>query len=736
MGIKVRITLISVILVVVAVAALIWAAQMRPAVTLDQEVVDEAYAAMGVGALTGPAHDPQIVGPADTVSPEQIREAAAPKSIDIARFRIPQPDASAAARETAVGAERGFDVRFELTELTERQLTPRARSEQLRDWMLFAAVGEHVETADQLREVFFDFPVVRYGHMEAVSTFEFGPTRGRAIGNGRAVGLIPTGLSDAARIDALAEVADALRKDLGEIFTELLVYEYEIDEATASGRLVLAAQLAGETLFSPAFGYIERSIRSEADLRAFLGAVDDIVYAALAGRGLRLGGRKLQARSYRNIDYEHVATLWQAERDVQLNKDEFERWRQQLLGDYNSRSGDFDQQLLQQQYDAEVVAEYQRRKLTDGSGFSLDPTFDFRGLTRDLGELAEIDFTAFGTPQNAATRALLEQVSAGDASRDQIEAAFYALRDALQEPAGAALERLGRLCESWTLDDATIFVMRLSQRFVALNEIGDRSSELVALAEQLAATVGDTPKSGEDITMGRLFGANPAPRPRSDDERVAPIYQYQDALLRAGDARSELIRCVIDRNRYQSARYDGPLQGTEVGMILFYTDLLAKIWAIKHDNTDPSGVIEDFVNLYNQRIEPIFQAELDALPSARLWFGHNNRGFDLGAGGDSDALVMARTATRIYAAGSNPINPGEEVQTSRLMGAPMKWWNDHYDEVARHEPQYQRLNEIMKWSLVLGWLNDAGAGDLLDFLESAEVRRHFWFPEWAGRKQI
>jgi uncharacterized membrane-anchored protein YjiN (DUF445 family) len=45
---------------------------------------------------------------------------------------------------------------------------------------------------------------------------------------------------------------------------------------------------------------------------------------------------------------------------------------------------------------------------------------------------------------------------------------------------------------------------------------------------------------------------------------------------------------------FQKARYDGYLQGTEVGMVLFYTDILAKIWALNYLDSTPSKIIQNF----------------------------------------------------------------------------------------------------------------------------------------------
>ena len=60
-----------------------------------------------------------------------------------------------------------------------------------------------------------------------------------------------------------------------------------------------------------------------------------------------------------------------------------------------------------------------------------------------------------------------------------------------------------------------------------------------------------------------------------------------------------------------------------------------------------------------------------SLPSGRLWFGKSDLGFQLARGGN--ALFLTRNATRVYSAGSNPLDPGVETQTSVALGAPILW---------------------------------------------------------------
>jgi len=185
------------------------------------------------------------------------------------------------------------------------------------------------------------------------------------------------------------------------------------------------------------------------------------------------------------------------------------------------------------------------------------------------------------------------------------------------------------------------------------------------------------------------------------------------------------------RNKYalQQARYIGDLQGTEVGMILFYTDLLAKMWAIDYHESTPSSAVPGFQPLTNIPVIPDFHKELLELSNTRLWFGPQDNGFQVSA--DGQAFYLGTKATRVFSASSNPFKPGVETAAAVDSAAFLDWWDDHYEEIARYEPEYERLDDVMKWSLLIRWLNDAGKGDLLGFLSDVHVERTNWFPDWV-----
>jgi hypothetical protein len=240
---------------------------------------------------------------------------------------------------------------------------------------------------------------------------------------------------------------------------------------------------------------------------------------------------------------------------------------------------------------------------------------------------------------------------------------------------------------------------------------------------------------------GTETGQDPAPLSRTTLDRVAgelangTMEAYLGLANELSNSREPdrrilgaLMEGVSEAYQFQAARYDGNLKGTEAGMVLFYTDLLAKLWALDFECNAPDRFIEDFVPLTRVASSPVFAKESEALSNTRLWFGPLDRGFQILG---KDSLLFGRNSTRVYAASSNPLNPGEETEPNADSAAFLGWWNDHYEEIALYEPQYERLNEIMKWSLLVEWLQSKEAANRLAFLANHQVRHDRWFPKWA-----
>jgi hypothetical protein len=218
---------------------------------------------------------------------------------------------------------------------------------------------------------------------------------------------------------------------------------------------------------------------------------------------------------------------------------------------------------------------------------------------------------------------------------------------------------------------------------------------------------------------------------------ILPLLRYEEKLQKSRNPSDRqmmllgFIKRAHDKHTFQAARYDGNLAGTEVGMILYYTDLLAKLWALDFENSAPTRLVPGFLTDLIAPVSIAYREESELYPYARLWFGPSNLGYQRTAGNE---MLFRRSATRIYSAGSNPLEPGKEVQTSVALNASTDWWNDHYEEVEWAEPEYQRLNQIMKWSIVIGWLLNEQSASRWDFLTSEQVNRSHWFPDWVKRQ--
>ena len=468
------------------------------------------------------------------------------------------------------------------------QLTQRERKDQLRDWLLFTVVSDKSFSVDEVNKSLYDLSTFRYGYMKPVSNFEYGDTRSLYIGDGKVVALLPEGISEEERIDELAHIADKHRQNIGKIPTSLLVFKYEINLDEQYALLTRREELDGQKIFTDKdYGYHESKIKNLDDLQHFLNQVDDITFAQVKGSSLTLGGRKIRSRQYRGIGVEDVAAIWQSEKKFKK------------------------------------------------SGFSLDPSYDYRGLENMLNEV----------------------------------------KPALQ---------LLKLFEPTAITEQDIQNAKLG-----LAE--DKIDPYLVLANELA---------------------------KSDNPRVAELGKSLDEI-------------AFSEYGFQTARYDGNLQGTEVGMVLFYTDLLAKLWGFNYTDSTPEKYIQGFNPKTKISVSSIYRKELKELRRTRTWFEPNDKGFQVADEGNR--LIFARNATKVNARSSNHLQANKEVAATAITDAFLSWWNGHYEEVARYEPQYEKLNEIMKWSLLIGWLNESNRGELLEFLQEQEfqVKRDNWFPDWV-----
>ncbi|MFA5858525.1 MAG: hypothetical protein WC955_05615 [Elusimicrobiota bacterium] len=217
------------------------------------------------------------------------------------------------------------------------------------------------------------------------------------------------------------------------------------------------------------------------------------------------------------------------------------------------------------------------------------------------------------------------------------------------------------------------------------------------------------------------------------DKNYAPFLELRRGLAGSNDTNAkvfdEMLKHLDQKSSYQTARYDGDLKGTEVGMILFYTDLNAKIWALNYGNTLPRQGVTGIRAMSDIRVPKHYWNEFLKLSNTRLWFGLKSDNFMITGG---NRLYFAPTVTRVYAASSDPLYPGKESEPNYQSSEFLGWWDRHYSAVADYEPQYYKLDQIQKWSAVCMVLQEVNV-DVLNFFSQVKPVHNNVFNEWYTR---
>jgi tetratricopeptide (TPR) repeat protein len=615
--------------------------------------------------------------------------SALPAPPDAGGLAVPDPEPEGTALYASLPLDRPSAFDAVMSEDLRGRLTSREQRDQLLDWMLFAVVSDSGLSADHFNRVLFDVPTVRHGYMRAVADFDYGPTRACHIGEGRVLALLPR-CGAAERKDYLAHVADEYRKTLGEKPARLLVFEYELRPEAMRGSLTRRADIDGAELFAEAYGYKEEAVGDREAFERFLAAVPDVTHAALTEGRLTLGGRRLLGRQYRGLRAEDVAALWQAQ--DKLNRQPTKeailaRLKEELDAAERRWKGEREEVFRRWQVKLDELKAAQKKPPGDGP----DKGNEYKAKAAELQAGYDREIKALIADQERAAKALVERQQTEWRKRPPVDHTGFSLDPEYD------FERLRR----WFQDDAE----------KRLREIAAEKGAPLSTAE--------VEKVGEGL--------------KNDD--VVPLLVLLDKLRRSdaflAKLTAEYLEGEQEKHRVQRARYDGDLQGTEVGMVLFYTDLLAKLWTLDYLDSLPRREIEDFRSDVDGGNPPLYKEETLKYPGTRIWFGPEDRAFQLVQ--DRGALLFARRATRIFSASSNPLQPGKEAPTNYAAAKVMDWWNDHYEEVAHYEPEYERLNEYIKWSVVISWLDARRSLDQLAFLKDIAVDRSAWFPDWAAK---
>jgi hypothetical protein len=207
---------------------------------------------------------------------------------------------------------------------------------------------------------------------------------------------------------------------------------------------------------------------------------------------------------------------------------------------------------------------------------------------------------------------------------------------------------------------------------------------------------------------------------------LALRWRFKESGSVAGKQINDVLQDMEARRTFQVAQYYGRLQGTSVGMILFYTDLLAKLWALNYKDIAPKGTIRGFLTPQEISISKLHWDDFERFSQTRLWFGLHQEAFDV----YGDKVLLQPVATRIYAASADPNTPGEESPPNYQSGEFLGWLDRHFEAVAAYEPYYHKLNQIQKWSCIFMLLKEKKSA-ILDFLLTVTVAQNLDFETWS-----
>jgi len=663
----------------------------------------------------------------------------------------------------------------ELMEVLDR-LRGDDHADQLADWALYGTLLQAGLSSDEIRSATFDIAPIRHPSLEEVLDFDYGPGRRALLPDGK-VWLFYSERDNSPKA-TLARLADRIRMELGTVPERFEVFRYRTELFEGAIYVTQETPLPSSQLFSPAFGYVEQEVATRADLDRWLNQIDDVTYVNYnKDETLIFGGRRMPEAPTENLRIEDVAALYQAhstlersfkEVEAHLNKeidpiiDAFEN----LVNIYNSGSRTSEYSLMSPN-SFEFAAAVSRLENLLGDK-PAKPSY------RPLPGKKSKDRWPLGSFPNLNNQELLDQILSQNKYRDfqTQRAAIESFRprvkkhiESLQTKRYRELVLAGRVPPSepgFSLDpqwdtqglvqdleiiakNANMIVTQAINLAAELDDETDLEFESAPRAIHVRANSLRQILKGVDIGEYRIPGKwrnvlskiVSAVQGKSGLELerggIVPFLELKEELKASPQQEDvellEILEYMQAKHWRQCARYDGPMNGTRIGMNLFYTDLLAKLWAgLDYYREAPLSALYGFRTMQTEgpRIEPIYWNEIWDLPNTRLWFGTQSGGYK-GSPESDGGLRFAHICTRVYAAGSDPLKPGKETTPAENSRRVMGWWDRHYAKVADYEQQYHVQNQIMKWSVITGWMAEH---NVLTDLESVAVDRSLRFDNW------
>ena len=655
-------------------------------------------------------------------------------------------------------------------------LSKQEQIEQVRDWIVFSFFQFANIGKEKFYKIFYDYSPLRQEFKKELIDYQYGPSRSINLANGDVYVFVPEG--DKKRKVYIARKCDAYRTLYNRKPKRVIVVDYRVEiDSNVVGSFVLKETLAANKVYSSAFGYYEQTVNFKEDLQAFLSKVDDVTYVVESNKGIILmGGRKFEAFPTKGVKLEDVAVLYQAysqQKGRRLNRPRTLSYVPDLVShykkDYEYKSSPYlygwvdnngvVKKIENEFYEKEpaiasILEKSQNLNFPNTPtlnpsllnpllyfnqgkiiilGFSLDWAIEIKRFSVSLKELADkimkLDEKRTGKEMNytyyltANIRELSPTANyqalfyvAGEAGKENL-APYYQFKNYLDGT--LPFEISPKTSERIFSDSLIVKEYILHDLLYLLEEAGFKvSPDKSKYDQELSKAIQKFQLDVSLIPTGIL------------DQKTFSL------LLNRSKIKKKEFRNLswhLDKlhqdNSYQKGRYDGSLQGTKVGMTLFYTDLIMKLLAIDYRGTAPEKDIFGFKSIVNRKIGFTFYEELKKLPNTRFWLEKLSTGYDT----KSNHLYFDHCITRISNRSSSNLNTKKEYQANFESFLFADWWSKNFSRVADYDQEYHRLNQIMKWSLIVHWMQEK---ECFSFLEEESVTRDFNFENWYSAQDL
>jgi hypothetical protein len=595
--------------------------------------------------------------------------------------RRPSAEAAPRPRVKELSGCSGDRFRIDLLDAIEKMPddTLDAQREQLRDWVFTATLARIAQRvgADEVLTGVADEPLVRDDALAHVLHTQSGPARSTSTKSGGAIVLVQ---ADDLQTMA-AQVAEALDEEalhIGSTPGEAQVYQYVFKPEVARAEVCAMKPLSRAEIEGAAQGYRSATITAAAELEAFLEGGVDLLSAQCTEAGLEVKGRQRPRAAGAPVTVEHIAALSQARGTNYVPIERFGASLDKLSKsnratiDHNAKIVDTLTAPLEIQSPAIQIVTAWKRK---------NPKIPTQALWLSYDLQAE----SVGRPGFS-----LDPKTSAPFATEILDDVIAALPD---------VRKVGAILRGLKEEEDAKWLVGLPS---STNEpfAAEARKALIAVRDNLKKATNEEAEAILNPTLSRSLG---------------------------NDVAVQLLQAVDKYSSQQCARYDGPLLGTETGMTFFYTDLLAKTWKFDLNGSAPEGPIEGFQSGIHGASSTTSCEETSG-KSTRTWLGVREESFTREPSG---AVRFEPIATRIFAKSANIGARKEEFEATAESRRFVQWWDDHFPEIAAWEPQYELLNQLMKWSVVI---HNATIGDKLSCfapLDQVAVRADRRIDKWV-----